>query len=126
MDDPLRPDACAAIFSALSAPERIKILRFLRDGERNVSQIADMLRTAPVNVSHHVAVMKYAGLIQSRKDGRFMMYSLLPGLSVQTPQGSGLMRLETAACAIELHIEAPAVGLRDTKPVIDLSPLMRN
>jgi DNA-binding transcriptional ArsR family regulator len=127
MDDPLQPDACAEIFAALSAPERIRIIRFLKDGEKNVSQIADMLKTAPVNVSHHVAVMKFAGLIQSRKDGRFMMYSLRPGLTVAMPQGSGLMRLETAACAVELRVEAPAMSMRDTKPVIEIPPsLARN
>ena len=40
--DPLDPNTCARLLSALAAPERLKIVRFLRDGPRNVGEIADM------------------------------------------------------------------------------------
>src|SRR5262245_20153146 len=78
--DPLQPNQCAEKLAALAAPERLKILRFLRDGPHNVGEIARMLDTEPVNVSHHLTVLKTAGLIRGEKRGRFIFYSLLPGV----------------------------------------------
>ena len=57
--DPLDPSRCAKLLSALAAPERLKIVRFLADGAQNVTAIADMLRLKNVvNVSHHLAVLE--------------------------------------------------------------------
>src|SRR5262245_54588992 len=78
--DPLQPQLCAERLAALAAPERLKIVRFLRDGPRNVGEIAQMLQTAPVNVSHHLTVLKAANLIRGQKQGRFILYSLIPGV----------------------------------------------
>jgi DNA-binding transcriptional ArsR family regulator len=78
--DPLQPDRCAELLSALAAPERLKIVRFLVDGEHNVTEIAEMLDSTLVNVSHHLAVLKNAKLIRSKKQGRFVWYSLSPGV----------------------------------------------
>lgn len=78
--DPLQPSRCAELLAALAAPERLKIVRFLADGPRTVTEIADMLAVAPVNVSHHVSVLKRAKLIVGNKKGRFIFYSLCPGV----------------------------------------------
>jgi len=79
-NDPLQPKLCAEKLAALAAPERLKILRFLRDGPHNVGEIARMLQAEPVNVSHHLTVLKTAGLIRGEKRGRFIYYSLTPGV----------------------------------------------
>ena len=42
--DPIQPTQCAQQLAALAAPERIKIIRFLRDGPHNVTEIAEMLQ----------------------------------------------------------------------------------
>ena len=60
MKDPLQPNRCAELLSALAAPERLRIVRFLREGPRNVTEIAEMLGTTVVNVSHHLAVLRHA------------------------------------------------------------------
>jgi DNA-binding transcriptional ArsR family regulator len=78
--DPLQPNKCAELLGALAAPERLRIVRYLRDGPRNVSEIAEMLQTPPVNVSHHLTVLRHAGLIRNEKLGRFVLYSLVPGV----------------------------------------------
>src|SRR5262245_51767255 len=78
--DPLQPKLCAEKLSALAAPERLRIVRFLRDGPRNVTEIAEMLHAPAVNVTHHLNVLRYAGLIQNEKQGRFVLYSLCPGV----------------------------------------------
>lgn len=79
-NDPLQPKLCAEKLSALAAPERLRIVRFLRDGPRNVTEIAEMLKAPAVNVTHHLNVLRFAGLIQNEKQGRFVLYSLCPGV----------------------------------------------
>ena len=79
--DPLDPSRCAKLLSALAAPERLKIVRFLADGPQNVTAIAEMLKLKNVvNVSHHLSVLRNAGLIRGKKNGRFVLYSLRPGM----------------------------------------------
>jgi DNA-binding transcriptional ArsR family regulator len=78
--DPLQPARCAELLSALAAPERLKIVRFLADGPRTVSAIAEMLGVPAVNVSHHLNVLRNAKLIRGTKRGRFVDYSLQQGV----------------------------------------------
>lgn len=78
--DPLRPERCAELLAALAAPERLKIVRFLADGPHTVTEIAEMLRVQAVNVSHHLNVLKVSKLITGKKKGRFVWYSLRPGV----------------------------------------------
>jgi DNA-binding transcriptional ArsR family regulator len=78
--DPLEPQRCAELLAALAAPERLKIVRLLADGAHNVTQITDALKIPPLNVSHHLTVLKNARLIQSEKRGRFVIYSLCDGV----------------------------------------------
>ena len=65
MKDPIQPSRCAEQLSALAAPERLKIVRFLRCGPRNVTEIAAMLDTQPVNVAHHMGVLRGAGIVKA-------------------------------------------------------------
>src|SRR5262245_23387786 len=70
--DSIRPAQCAQQLSALASPDRLKIVRFLRSGPHNVTEIAEMLRTQLVNVSHHVTILRLAGIISGEKRGRFV------------------------------------------------------
>jgi DNA-binding transcriptional ArsR family regulator len=101
MKDPIQPSHCAKQLSALAAPERIKIIRFLRDGPRNVTEIAGMLRTAAVNVAHHMGVLRHAGIVRSRKQGRFVFYSLTPGFLQGSLEG-GKEYLDLGCCRLEV------------------------
>jgi DNA-binding transcriptional ArsR family regulator len=106
--DPLQPKHCAELLRALGAPERLRIIRFLRDGPRNVTEIAEMLDTHAVNVSHHMNVLKVAGLVESEKQGRFVLYSLTPGV-LQTDEEHASDRLNLGCCRLELPAgEKPA------------------
>jgi DNA-binding transcriptional ArsR family regulator len=78
--DPLQPSRCAELLGALAAPERLKIVRLLTDGERNVTQIIRATKIQPLNVSHHLTVLKAAGLVRNEKRGRFVVYSLRDGV----------------------------------------------
>jgi DNA-binding transcriptional ArsR family regulator len=102
--DPLDPARCAKLLSALAAPERLKIVRFLADGAQNVTAIADMLKLKnAVNVSHHLTVLKHAGLIRGKKQGRFVLYSLRPGvLEDAVEAGVPKDALNLGCCRIEM------------------------
>lgn len=76
----LKPERCAELLAALAAPERIKIVRLLGGGPHNVTQIADTLDIPPLNLSHHLTVLKHANLIKGTKQGRFVFYALRPGV----------------------------------------------
>lgn len=101
MPDPLEPQACARKLSALAAPERLRIIRLLRDGERNVSDIAEALQTELVNISHHLNVLRHAGLVEARKQGRFVYYSLPPG-SLQPGKKGAREHLDLGCCRLEM------------------------
>ena len=65
-----------SLTKALADPNRVRVLMFLRDGELCVCQIVEMLRLAPSTVSKHMSVLHHAGLVESRKDGRWVYYGL--------------------------------------------------
>ncbi len=102
MPDPLQPERCAHLLNALAAPERLRIIRFLRDGRRNVTEIAEMLDTAAVNVSHHISVLRHAGLVSGHKEGRFVFYSLVPGLLSPTDDAADTDSLDLGCCRLQL------------------------
>ena len=61
------------IFKALGDPTRLKILKFIKDGEKCICEIIPFTGKSQPNVSQHLKVMKYAGIINERKDGTRIM-----------------------------------------------------
>lgn len=64
------------IFKALSDPERLKILKMLETREMCVCEITASLGSAQPNVSHHLRILKEAGLISGGKKGKWVEYEL--------------------------------------------------
>ncbi|MGH7510230.1 MAG: ArsR/SmtB family transcription factor [Gemmatimonadales bacterium] len=75
-----RPDTGRAteLFHALSDPTRLSILERLRFGERCVCDMTDALDAAQSRLSFHLKVLKDAGLVTDRREGRWMYYTLNP------------------------------------------------
>jgi DNA-binding transcriptional ArsR family regulator len=67
-----------AVARALSDGNRARVVMFLRRGELCLCQIIEMLGLAPSTVSRHMTVLRRAGLVEARKDGRWIYYRL-PG-----------------------------------------------
>lgn len=65
------------ITKALADENRLRMLMALRDGEVCVCQIAEWTGLALSTVSKHLSVLYQAGLVNARKDGRWMYYSLV-------------------------------------------------
>jgi DNA-binding transcriptional ArsR family regulator len=93
------------LLGALAAPDRLRIIRALCNGPRNVSELAGALKLAMTNASHHLSVLRRAGLIQGRKQGRFVLYSLAPGV---LQAGGGTEHLDLGCCRLELPAVLPS------------------
>jgi ArsR family transcriptional regulator, arsenate/arsenite/antimonite-responsive transcriptional repressor len=66
------------ITKALGDETRVRTLLALRKGELCVCQITELFGLAPSTMSKHLSVLYQAGLVESRKDGRWIYYAL-PG-----------------------------------------------
>jgi ArsR family transcriptional regulator, arsenate/arsenite/antimonite-responsive transcriptional repressor len=75
-----RPDTDRAIrlFHALSDGTRLSILQRLRFGEQCVCNLTDALDAAQSRLSFHLKVLKDAGLVTDRREGRWMYYTMNP------------------------------------------------
>ncbi len=63
-------------FKALSDPTRREILELLRDGPLTAGEIGSHFPTAGATVSHHLAILREAGLVLDEKRGKFIFYEL--------------------------------------------------
>ena len=61
---------------AFSDGNRIKIMKFLSDGQRNVSQVAEKLNVEENLASHHLRVLAALGFLKNEKKGREVYYKL--------------------------------------------------
>jgi len=66
----------AEIAKAIAQPYRIAIVDFLKNGEQCVCDIAEHIGAERSNVSRHLSVMVSAGVLEYRKEGLKVMYSL--------------------------------------------------
>ncbi len=65
------------IFKLLSDETRLRILLYLaREGELHVTALCERLQQSQPAVSHHLALLRVAGLIQARRDGKHNYYSV--------------------------------------------------
>jgi len=65
-----------AISKALSDSHRVRALFALRDGELCACQIIELLGLAPSTISKHMSILKQAGLVECRKEERWMYFRL--------------------------------------------------
>ncbi len=63
---------------AAGDPTRTRILKILEGGGLCVCQVQAVLRLAPSTVSKHLAILKTAGLVEDRRDGKWIEYALAP------------------------------------------------
>ena len=66
----------ARFFKALGDSTRLRILNYLEDGERSAGEIVDHLDMAQNKVSMHLGCLRWCGFVNTRKDGRYVFYSL--------------------------------------------------
>ncbi len=66
----------AEFFKALGHPARIKILEFLRGGERTVGEIQSFVELEPSATSQQLAVLRMKNIVAARKEGSNVYYTV--------------------------------------------------
>ena len=65
-----------ALFKGLNDPTRREILELLKEKDRTAGEIADHFDISKPSISHHLDLLRQAGLVVSVKEGQFIFYSL--------------------------------------------------
>ena len=64
------------IFKALNDPTRRRILEILRNGDLSAGDISDHFDASKPTLSHHLDLLRQAGMVDSYRKGQFIMYTL--------------------------------------------------
>lgn len=75
-DTALAPTAVLSLFQALADENRLRIVEVLRSGEHCVCDLQASLDLGQSLLSHHLRVLREAGVVRSRRDGRWVHYQL--------------------------------------------------
>ncbi|MHC5022712.1 MAG: ArsR/SmtB family transcription factor [Planctomycetota bacterium] len=103
----------------LGDPTRLRLLGLLQAGERNVSNLCEALGLAQPTVSHHLGLMRQAGLLGTRRVGKQVFYSHNPD-AIRQPDDSSETLIRAGTVEIRLaRLDARAKGLT---PVIETKP----
>lgn len=101
----------AQLFHALSDPTRLAILAMLRDGERCVCDLQGDLDAAQSRLSFHLRVLRDAGLVVDRKEGRWSYYTLVPAALAEVQAlAAGLNPPESKARGARLRVVGGGCG----------------
>ena len=102
------------LFRVLADPTRLRLLNLVADREMCVCYFVEILKTSQPKVSRHLAYLRKAGIVATRRDGKWMHYRLaIPGdqaaagilretlrhLKEKLEMRKDLSRLTTACCA---------------------------
>ena len=84
-----------AVFKALADPTRRQVLQLLRSGPKSAGELADHFPVSKPTMSAHFAVLREAGLVDSDKQGKTLMYRLkMSVLEEALMEFSGLLGLD--------------------------------
>ena len=64
------------LFKALNDATRREILEILKTGDLTAGEIADRFNISKPSISHHLDLLRQAGLVESTKEGQFIYYTL--------------------------------------------------
>ena len=91
-----QPD-CATLLRALGDPSRLAMVEILLESPSHVSSFVSALDLEQSLVSHHLRVLRDAGLVRAERDGKSVLYSIVPSVG-----GSG-RSLDLACCELVLR-----------------------
>lgn len=104
----------AKVSKALGSGNRLELLEFLAQGERSVDVLARLAGLSVANTSRHLQVLRQVGLVQARKEGAFVYYSV---------SGDGVIRLLSALQEVAQHnvaeVRSIVVAYLDSKDALE-------
>jgi len=66
----------AEICKVFTSSKRLEIINALRDGEKSVSELVDLLNIRQANLSQHLAILREKGVVTMRKEGQNIFYEV--------------------------------------------------
>ena len=100
--DPLSADQCALLLKALGDGDRLRLVQALRSGPCCVSDLAERLGLELANVSHHLGVLKRAGLVISTRNGKQIIYELPEQILQRDADDETCEHLNLGCCRLEM------------------------
>lgn len=98
----------STVFKALADPTRRQVLQLLRQGPKTAGELAEHFPVSKPTMSAHFAVLREAGLVQSEKHGKAVIYRLkMSVLEEALMEFSRLLGLDLARREEETSAEAP-------------------
>ena len=79
-------DLCADKLRVLADVTRLSVMEALLDGPKNVSEINARLKIDQSLLSHHLKVLRDAGLVTTRREGKSVRYAVAPDAASQDAQ----------------------------------------
>lgn len=96
------------VFKALADDSRLRIVESLFDENLSVSEIAEITGIEYSQVSHHLGVLRNAGIVNDRRAGKFIVYGINPDLLSREHRSEHI--LDFNCCTIELSDNKSAYG----------------
>lgn len=108
-----KPMDLSRLFAALADPTRLRLLRLMHGREVCVCYFVEILKQGQPKISRHLAYLRNAGIVDARREGRWMHYSIrqpedataraildavLKNLAVNPEMQADLARLTRASC----------------------------
>lgn len=109
----------AAVLAALAEPTRLRVIWHLTKGPDHVGAIAEAVGIKMVNISHHLGVMRTAGVLEDEKEGRNVIYKLNPAVFAAgaTPDELGVLVAGHIRVVLRANRQPPpSVGKARRKP----------
>lgn len=108
------------VLKAAADPTRTRILKMLEGGGLCVCQVQIVLGLAPSTVSKHLSILKTAGLVEDRRDGKWIEYALVSG--ERNPYAKQVLAMLRGLLDRDLAIVADRMRLREIKriPLVEL------
>jgi ArsR family transcriptional regulator len=77
MARPSKPFPLTSLFSALADPTRLRLLNLMQGREVCVCYFVEVLKQSQPKISRHLAYLRRAGIVSSRREGKWMHYSIV-------------------------------------------------
>lgn len=75
------PDSCVERLKVLADATRLAVLELLMDGPKHVGELAEQLGVEQSLLSHHLRILRDAGLAEAARDGKAVLYRIAPGVA---------------------------------------------
>ncbi len=89
MNLPTDEVSCAEMLKVLADETRLGVVQQLLDGAKHVGEINEQLHVEKTLLSHHLKVLREAGMVEAQRDGKAVLYRLSPAVESRR-RGKGL------------------------------------